>query len=998
MFILLHDVSVPWARVEIIAVLAIRILTSNQLNHVKEVLVSLKGSVDEYKRQLEAKYGSRRRGEFTKEWPTVSRYFEAVIKRLDDTYDIEKVLAVGGTGIVHLGQHKRFHQPIVLKINRPNIDAETISMVENEANLLPTLTHPNIISVLDLGYFSGQQDKLEDVPKLTYLVEPFITGSKPFFTFDKDHVEETWLFQTISELRSQMPDALSLAGDDDAGQARALISSLLGDVAALFSQWVSLLSHIHSPHASAEFGYVYLDVKPENVLVDGHLHLTSIDYGSVEHLDPMDRSPVEVFFTERYAHRELIKRKKEKASSNRVRGALKRSELTRAFDYFALGMSMLEVLNEIATIRPHVVPQLPLYRSLHFLATRLLDGANSGKSDDNLYQYAAQIFPGLHDDDYKNLRYDSLADTERDLEKERGRWNLEDRVPELATYSKDIVRVVPGFNTVLTPRLRGVIEHPLVARLKHVTQLGLVSLVYPTADHSRYDHALGSYTYTTYYLKSLFNDLGNPIFRNLVGTEDINAVLLAALLHDLGQYPLAHDLEEVHDRIFKHGRVGTSLLQDPMQDQRGRTLLDIIADPQNGWGVQPETLRRILGAHSKNLDLTVEERKASLKTDVLAALVDGPVDADKADYIIRDSARCELPYGNQLDMERLLRVLTVAIIPGETKAARRVTLGVYDKGLTSAHAIGQARYQLLSTVYWHHTVRITKTMLQYATAMGLPRDVFGAETVDRERIEVEIRERLLAFVKSLVPPFAVSRDVALHDGKLPEPASVDLAAEPPEEVLDSLVMEDAVEPDQRASKGAEWYPGISWTDWLMLQWIRCLPEGDVRSRSLIRGLETRHLYKRIATFARGGANTNIIRGLDDLSWPDKVDLCVKLSKKISDRVKRDWSNVNTATSLSETEFDKLCETHLLVLIDVPLPSKKIGYDRPLGVVPELREKSYYQDTRQAFEDTSWRDIMGAMITGIAPVRILCHPDVRNLVSALYAPVGPWMAEELESLL
>ena len=284
------------------------------------------------------------------------------------------------------------------------------------------------------------------------------------------------------------------------------------------------------------------------------------------------------FFTERYAHPVLIQRKKEKASSNRVRGGLKRYELTCAFDYFALGMSMLEVLNEVALIRPHVVPQLPLYRSLHFLATRLLDEQNSSRTKDDHYPHASQVFPSLYEADYANLGYDNLDDAHRDLAKERGRWSLEGQVPELATYSKDIVRVVPGYNTVLTPRLRGVIEHPLVARLKYVTQLSLVSLVYPTADHSRFDHSLGSYTYTTYYVKSLFNDLGNPLFRNLVGAEDLNAVLLAALLHDLGQYPLAHDLEEVHDRIFKHLHLNYALRRGP---EEGLSRKGPLGTPEN---------------------------------------------------------------------------------------------------------------------------------------------------------------------------------------------------------------------------------------------------------------------------------------------------------------------------------------------------------------------------------------------------------------------------------
>src|SRR5574341_660288 len=768
-------------------------------------------SPDECKSQLRENYGDRLSAfsstlAFEDEYPTVQRYFDAIKKRLSDNYRIEKVLAIGGTGIVHVGNHKRFHQPVAIKINRPNLGKEA-SMVANEAELLPTLRHPNIISVIDLGTLCDHESRFcecnqnpadcdhdskeacEDAPKLTYIVEPFISGSKPFFSNRQEDVKSTWLYHKIAEVTRHIPPVLEMGSEDDVSKAAKRITGLLREVAELFSQWVSLLSHVHSSHPSAEEGYVYLDVKPANVLVDDHLRLTAIDFGSAEKLDKNDHEPIKVFFTKDYAHEALKELKGEDASSNRVMGGTKRANLKREFDYFALGISMLEILNQIADIRPHVVPQLPLYRSLHFLATRLLDGKNSGRVADNKFPHASQVFPGLVADDYETLHYQTLDDAHRDLEKELGRWSLERQVPELATYSKNIVRLVPGYNTVLTRRLSAVIEHPLVARLKHVTQLGLVSLVYPTAYHSRYDHALGSYTYTTYYVKSLFNDLGNPLFRNLVGTSDIKAVLLAALLHDLGQYPLAHDLEEVHPGIFKHTLIGEKLLEDETKDERGRTLMQIIEDSKNGWGVSSDALADIRGAHSRSksiphLDqqanqqesLPEKEDKASLKTNVLAAIIDGQVDADKADYIIRDSLRCELTYGQQLDIERLLRVLTVAIIPDG--GSKRVRLGVYDKGLVSAHAFGQARYELLSTVYWHHTSRIIKAMLQYATAMGLPDKVFDPDPPKAEPKIIEIREQLLEFVKSLHPPFGL-----MIEPPHGESEALDLTAQPSESVI-----------------------------------------------------------------------------------------------------------------------------------------------------------------------------------------------------------------------
>ena len=151
---------------------------------------------DKYRSQLEEKYSTYER--LVKKLRSLP-HFDAIQKRMAETYIIDKVLAIGGTGIVHVGHHKRFHQRVAIKINRPNpnLRAEERSMVASEAKLLPKLSHRNIISVLDLGTLCDHKstfceceqhpkdcdhkaEECAETSKLTYIVEPTLEAPKNF--------------------------------------------------------------------------------------------------------------------------------------------------------------------------------------------------------------------------------------------------------------------------------------------------------------------------------------------------------------------------------------------------------------------------------------------------------------------------------------------------------------------------------------------------------------------------------------------------------------------------------------------------------------------------------------------------------------------------------------------------------------------------------------------------------------------------------------------------
>jgi HD superfamily phosphohydrolase len=623
------------------------------------------------------------------------------------------------------------------------------------------------------------------------------------------------------------------------------------------------------------------------------------------------------------------------------------------------------LLSIISDSHENDFPQRPLFRSIHFLATRLLNGANESKrSQSGLVDQVilTETFGGLQPYDYKTIYYKDLSEVLVDLEKELGSWNPEDKIPELGNYAKNVVRVVPDINTVITPRLRKLLEHPLLARLKMISQLGLVTLVYPTADHSRYDHVLGAYTYTASYVNSLFHDSQNPIFRNIVDEQYLKGVLLAALFHDLGQYPLAHDLGEVEPKIFGHSSISIELLSNPMVNKDGKTLAEIIEGPDQ-WNVSLSCLIKILKAHSGRQPLGESETR-DFKADMLSALIDGPIDADKADYIVRDSAQCRIPYGRQLDIERLLRVITAVPIPEHLRVRHKVTIGVYEKGRASADAFSLARYLLYSSVYWHHTSRISKAMLQYATAMLLPRKVFDSS---EDEIK-QIRAKLFSFLVKLTPPFDCVK-AEMPPKSISEKEDVE-GKKTSENVLKMLKGNGGLNSEEK-----RWYPGISWTDWLMLEWIKSLSDNP-RGIALINLIQKRELYKRVLTIPRNEHNRTLIEALDTLSWPKKIALSEKIQSSIKVLIEKKAPEIHTKSLSCPDDVEDVLSKHLAILVDVP-SLKRITNGRPLIYMPELERKTYYHPSTLPSEAVSLTKAEGLLLESVSPVRILCHPDLRQ---------------------
>ncbi len=257
---------------------------------------------------------------------------------------------------------------------------------------------------------------------------------------------------------------------------------------------------------------------------------------------------------------------------------------------------------------------------------------------------------------------------------------LRDPVHGLVAFESDEEHVVELL--LATPELQ---------RLRRVRQLGVTSVAFPGAEHTRFSHALGSAFVMKLLLARLRAIHHELPFWQQVTTGSARDALAAALLHDVGHGPLSHLFEDVIVGAPRH-EVWTER---------------IILDPGTG-------VHRVLS----ELDAGMPERVAALvrgehPLPYLAKAVSGTFDVDRCDYLLRDAHGTGVGYGHY-DLDWLLRSLRFALVPGEAVAPALAIDGA--KGLPAIEAFLLARLFMFQQVYLHKATRAAEWMIRTALA------------------------------------------------------------------------------------------------------------------------------------------------------------------------------------------------------------------------------------------------------------------------------------------
>ena len=233
----------------------------------------------------------------------------------------------------------------------------------------------------------------------------------------------------------------------------------------------------------------------------------------------------------------------------------------------------------------------------------------------------------------------------------------------------------------LTQTEARLLDSTVLQRLRRLRQLGLAYLAFPSAEHSRFSHALGALAMGTRAFDQLLRDGREFFVSDADAAYQRRLVRAALILHDIGHGPFSHACEAVLG-VRHEERTKAMLALPEMQ----RHLADLEVDPAH-------VLDLILGTSPSPYP-------------VLAEIVSGPnLDADRMDYLLRDAYFTGVTSG-RYDADQLVASLRIFQIDG------RHVMGIDRRGVVALESFVLARYMMFASVYFHHTTRMFERVLQ----------------------------------------------------------------------------------------------------------------------------------------------------------------------------------------------------------------------------------------------------------------------------------------------
>ena len=248
--------------------------------------------------------------------------------------------------------------------------------------------------------------------------------------------------------------------------------------------------------------------------------------------------------------------------------------------------------------------------------------------------------------------------------------------------SPDVLRIIDpihGFVRAYETEQK-LISNPAFQRLRHIRQLSSTHLVYPGAQHTRFEHSLG--------VMHIADMAGRALTeKGAIDSDKITTLRLAGLLHDIGHGPFSHMFETLgFEGICSHEEMGKKIIETTE-----------IAEAISSTGYEPK-------------DVTAAAFGGGGASRHMTEILSGYLSADMMDYLLRDGYFTGVEHG-KLDHRRITDSLDVS----------EDRLALEKSALHSFESMMHSRYQMFKAVYFHKTVRAAEVMLAEAVRLSADR-------------------------------------------------------------------------------------------------------------------------------------------------------------------------------------------------------------------------------------------------------------------------------------
>ena len=274
------------------------------------------------------------------------------------------------------------------------------------------------------------------------------------------------------------------------------------------------------------------------------------------------------------------------------------------------------------------------------------------------------------------------------------------------SMEKDVIIRDNIYGNIYIPyKIKCLVDCKEFQRLRRISQLATAGQVFPGAVQNRFSHSLGVYHLMDLIVKHFEEKLRKIGYEDSITPRDKDAILAAALLHDIGHGPFSHTFEDagINKDDFDHEYWTRKIITS--------TTTDIHETLTGLWDDEfPDLVMSYIDCRNEAKDGKIVKEEYSsnglnLKF-IFASLVSSQLDADRMDYLLRDSKACGVTYG-QFDLEHIIQGMSIAI-----NASGELKVGIDEEYQKFVEEYLYARYLMYNNIYYHPFKLFTEKLLQ----------------------------------------------------------------------------------------------------------------------------------------------------------------------------------------------------------------------------------------------------------------------------------------------